>query len=275
MAEIKAADVAKLRQMTGTGMMDCKKALEEAGGDFDRAQEIIREKGKLVASKRADRETKEGAVIARTTADNKKGILVCLGCETDFVSKNAEFQALANKIADAVLNAIPADLAALMQVKVDGSTIEELVTQQTAKTGEKHQIAYYDKLEAEMLSVYNHMNGKVSAMVGFSKVISADAAKDIAMQAAAMAPISISKDDCPQDVQDKELQIGREQAKLDGKPENMIDKIAQGKLNKFFKDSTLMAQDFIKDGKMSVEAYLKSVDADVKVTGFKRFSLSE
>jgi elongation factor Ts len=275
MAEIKAADVAKLRQMTGAGMMDCKKALEEAGGDFDRAQEIIREKGKLVASKRADRETKEGAVIARTTAGNKKGILVCLGCETDFVSKNAEFQALANKIADAAINTIPVDLAALMQLKVDGSTIEELVTQQTAKTGEKHQIAYYDKLEAEMLSIYNHMNGKVSAMVGFNKAISADAAKDIAMQVTAMAPVSISKDDCPQEIQDKELQIGREQARLDGKPENMIDKIAQGKLNKFFKDSTLLAQDFIKDGKMSVEAYLKGVDADVKVTGFKRFSLSE
>ncbi|MDR1226769.1 MAG: translation elongation factor Ts [Prevotellaceae bacterium] len=277
MAEIKASDVAKLRQMTGTGMMDCKKALEEANGDFGRAQEIIREKGKLVASKRADRETKEGAVIAATVADGDgtKGILVCLGCETDFVSKNAEFQVLAKKIADAALNTFPADLAGLMAIKVDGMTVEELVTQQTAKTGEKHQVMFYDKLEAPMLSIYNHMNGKVSSLVGFSKKISADAAKNIAMQAAAMAPISVSKDDCPQEVQEKELQIGREQAKQEGKPEAMIEKIAQGKLNRFFKDSTLMAQDFIKDGKSSVEAYLKSVDADVKVLDFRRFSLSE
>ncbi|MGL4907824.1 MAG: translation elongation factor Ts [Bacteroidales bacterium] len=273
--EIKASDVAKLRQMTGSGMMDCKNALVEANGDFDRAQEIIREKGKLVASKRADRETKEGAVIAKLSSDNKKGVLVSLGCETDFVSQNAEFLDLANKIADAALANTPADLAALLAIKIGEYTIEDLVSQQTGKTGEKHQVAYYDKLEAPMLVTYNHMNGKVSSLVAFNKEISVDAARDVAMQVAAMRPVSVSKDDCPKDMQEKELQIGREQAKLEGKPEAIIEKIAQGKLNKFFKESTLLAQDFIKDGKISVEAYINSVDADATVTAFKCFTFNE
>jgi elongation factor Ts len=273
--EIKATDVAKLRQMTGAGMMDCKKALTEANGDFERAQEIIRERGKLVASKRADRETKEGAVIARTLPDKSKGIVVSLGCETDFVAKTTEFQALANKIADAALQLMPADTAALLAAKVDGFSIEDLITQQTAKTGEKHQIAFYSKLAAPALTLYNHSNGKISALVALSKTIPENAAKDVAMQVAAMSPVSVSKDDCPQDVQEKELQIGREQARTDGKPDNMIEKIAIGKLNKFFKDSTLLSQDFIKDGKITVGDYLKSVDASVKVLSFLRFSLND
>jgi len=273
--EIKASDVAKLRQMTGSGMMDCKNALVEANGNFDRAQEIIREKGKLVASKRADRETKEGAVIAKLSADGKKGILVCLGCETDFVSQNAEFQTLAKTIADAALANMPLNLAVLMSIKVGNFTIEELVSQQTGKTGEKHVVACYEKLEAPMLAAYNHMNGKVSSIVGFNKVFDATAAKDVAMQVAAMKPVSVSKNDCPREVQEKELSIGREQAKLEGKPEAMLEKIAQGKLNRFFKDSTLLAQDFIKDGKMTVEAYIKSIDKDATVTAFKRFSFND
>jgi elongation factor Ts len=273
--EIKATDVAKLRHMTGAGMMDCKKALTEADGNFERAQEIIRERGKLVASKRADRETKEGAVIARTSADKTKGILVSIGCETDFVAKTAEFQALANTIADAAMKEFPADTAALLSTKVDGMSVEDLITQQTAKTGEKHQIAYYGKLEAPALTVYNHSNGKVSTLVAFSKSIDETAAKDVAMQVTAMSPVSVSKDNCPQDVQEKELQIGREQARADGKPENMIEKIAQGKLNRFFKDSTLLQQDFIKDSKLTVGDYLKSVSADVQVLSFLRFSLND
>ncbi|MDR1343365.1 MAG: translation elongation factor Ts [Prevotellaceae bacterium] len=273
--EIKASDVAKLRQMTGSGMMDCKNALVEANGDFDRAQEIIREKGKLVASKRADRETKEGAAIAKVSADTTKGILVCLGCETDFVSKTEEFRALSKKVADAALANLPADTEALLNLKIDGATIAELISQQTGKTGEKHQVAYYDKLEGALLTCYNHMNSKVSSLVAFNKALPAESAKYIAMQTAAMSPVSVSKDDCPKEVQEKELRIGREQAKLDGKPEAMIEKIAQGKLNRFFKDSTLLAQDFINDGKITVEAYLKSVDKDVTVTSFRRFSLND
>ncbi|GHT13086.1 elongation factor Ts [Bacteroidia bacterium] len=273
--EIKAADVAKLRQMTGAGMMDCKKALAEAEGDFERAQELIRERGKLVASKRADRETKEGAVIALTSQDNTKGVLVSLGCETDFVAQTPEFKDVAQKIANAALQSLPTDINALLALKVEGYTIEEWVTQQTAKTGEKHQIAYYGKLEAPALAIYNHSNGKVSALVSFSKSVSEEAGKDVAMQVTAMAPVSVSKDDCPAEVQEKELQIGREQAIQDGKPEGMIEKIAQGKLNRFFKDSTLLAQDFIKDGKVSVADYLKSIDPAVQVQAFLRFSLND
>lgn len=273
--EIKATDVAKLRQMTGAGMMDCKKALTEAEGDFERAQEIIRERGKLVANKRADRETKEGAVIARTSADKTKGILVSIGCETDFVAKTVEFQQLANKIADVAIQALPADTATLLALQADGQTVEDLITQQTAKTGEKHQIAYYGKLEAPSLIVYNHSNSKISALVGFNKSIDEQAAKDVAMQVTAMSPVCITKDDCPQDVQEKELQIGREQAREEGKPEDMIEKIAVGKLNRFFKDSALLQQNFIKDQKITVEAYLKGVDASAKVLSFLRFSLAD
>ncbi|MGL4363974.1 MAG: translation elongation factor Ts [Bacteroidales bacterium] len=273
--EIKASDVAKLRQMTGSGMMDCKNALVEANGDFDRAQEIIREKGKLVASKRADRETKEGAVIAKLSSDNKHGVLISLGCETDFVSQNAEFKSLANKIADAALLNLPATLNDLLAIKIDDFTIEDLVSQQTGKTGEKHQVACYEKLEAPMLTIYNHMNGKVSSLVAFNKSFSEDAARNVAMQVAAMRPVSVSKDDCPLDMQETELQIGREQAKLEGKPEAIIEKIAQGKLNKFFKESTLLSQDFIKDGKISVEHYIQDIDNEATVIAFKCFSFND
>ena len=204
--EIKAADVMKLRQMTGAGMMDCKKALIEAEGDYNRAQEIIREKGKLVAAKRADRETTEGAVLARI--DGQKAILVCLGCETDFVSKNAEFQALANSIADAAIAAYPADKDALMSVVLaDGRTVEAAVTEQTGKTGEKHVVAYYSPISAAFAASYIHHNGKVAAVVGFSKEVSADVARGIAIQVATMNPVSVSDKDCPAEVVEKEIQI--------------------------------------------------------------------
>ncbi len=274
--EIKASDVAKLRQMTGAGMMDCKKALVEANGDFERAQEIIREKGKLIAAKRSDRETTEGAVIALTNADRTKGILTCLGCETDFVAKNAEFQALANSIAEAALTTLPEDLAALLAGKLaSGEVIEEAITQQTGKSGEKHAIPFYGKVEAAYVGSYIHTNGKVATVVGFSKEISETVAKEIAMQITAMAPVSISKDDCPQDVIEKELEIYREQIAQEGKPAEMVEKIALGKLGKFFKESTLEEQIFVKDGKLSVKEYLKTVDSEVKIVAFKRFSLND
>ena len=274
--EIKAADVAKLRQMTGAGMMDCKKALVEANGDYERAKEIIREKGKLVAAKRSDRETTEGAVIALTNGDHTQGILVCLSCETDFVAKNAEFQQLAKQIADAALKQMPADPEALKTVKLDNNlTVAEAVTEQTGKSGEKHDIPYYGKIEAPYIAQYIHINGKVATIVGFNKPIDEHAGREIAMQITAMNPVSISKDDCPQEVIDKELEIYREQIALEGKPANMVEQIAKGKLNKFFKDSTLEEQTFVKDGKISVAAYLKTVDPEVKVVAFKRFSLND
>lgn len=329
--EIKAADVAKLRKMTGAGMMDCKKALVEAEGNYEKAQEIIREKGKLVAAKRADRETTEGSVIAKVSADNKKAILVCLGCETDFVSQNAEFKTLANAIADAALAAFPADMAGLMSVDMGGQTVEAAVTQQTGKSGEKHAIAYYGNIEAEYIDSYIHMNGKVATIVGFNKPLSHEVAREIAMQITAMNPVSISKDDCPKEVVAKELEIAIEKTKDEqvqkaveaalkkagfnlyiaeneehltegimkgyiteaqaqeirdiktkvaaekaaNLPEQMIQNIAQGRLAKFFKEMTLEEQEFVKVGKISVADYLKSVDPEVKVVAFRRFSLND
>ena len=277
--EIKATDVAKLRQMTGAGMMDCKNALIEASGDFERAQEIIREKGKLVAAKRADRETTEGAVIAKISADYKKAILVSLGCETDFVAKNAEFQAIANSIADTALAEFPADMAGLMATCAGETTIEALVTQQTGKSGEKHAVPYYAAIEANYIAAYNHTNGKVSTIVGFNKEVSLEVVKDIAMQITAMAPVSLSKSDCPKEVIEKELDIYREQIKQDpkmaDKPAEMINKIAEGKLGKFFKENTLEEQIFVKDGKITVTEYLKAADPEAKITAFRRFSLND
>jgi len=273
--EIKAAEVAKLRQMTGAGMMDCKNALVEAQGDFDRAKEIIREKGKLVAAKRADRDTTEGSVIAIANDQHNQAILVCLGCETDFVAKNEDFIQLAKTIANTALAQMPADLSALKALTVNGTTIEEALTAQTGKSGEKHAIPFYNKLEAPYIATYIHMNNKVATIVGFSKVIDTQAGRDIAMQITAMSPVSVSKSDCPQSVIDKEMEIYREQIRLEGKPEQMVEQIAKGKLNKFFKESTLEEQIFVKDGKISVAEYLKAIDPQVKVTGFHRFSLND
>jgi elongation factor Ts len=275
MADIKATDVAKLRKMTGAGMMDCKNALAEANGDFDRAQEIIREKGKLVAAKRADRETTEGAVIAKVDGNAREGILVALGCETDFVAKTDDFKALANKIADAAIAALPKDREALEAIVIDGSTIAQLISDQTGRSGEKHVIASYERISGEHLESYIHMNSKLATAVAFSKTVSVEAGRDIAMQIAAMNPVSVNRDACPAEIVERELQIGREQARMENKPENMIEKIAEGKLNKFFKESTLISQDFIKDQKISVGQYLKSVDPEVSVTGFVRFSLND
>ena len=211
--EIKAADVMKLRQMTGAGMMDCKKALVEAEGDYKRAQEIIREKGKLVAAKRADRNTTEGAVRADVTGN--KAVMVCLGCETDFVSKNAEFQALADEVLGAAKAAYPADAEALKACKIsDGRTVEEAITQQTGKTGEKHELVGYALIDAPYVCAYVHaLNGKLGAIVGFNKEVPAELAKGVAMQVASMNPVSISAADCPAEVVERERQVAIEKTK--------------------------------------------------------------
>ena len=273
--EIKAAEVAKLRQMTGAGMMDCKNALVEANGNFERAKEIIREKGKLVAAKRADRDTTEGSVIALVNDQRNKAILVCLGCETDFVAKNDDFVQLSKAIANIALDNLPADLTSLKTLKLNGTTIEEALTHQTGKSGEKHAIPFYALLEAPHIATYIHMNHKVATIVGFNKTVSPEAGKDIAMQITAMNPVSVSKSDCPLQVVEKELNIYREQIRLEGKPENMVEQIAKGKLNKFFKESTLEEQIYVKDGKITVAEYLKAIDPEVKVTGFFRYSLND
>ena len=225
--EIKAADVAKLRQMTGAGMMDCKKALVEANGDYERAKEIIREKGKLVAAKRADRETSEGRVIARVNGD--KAIVVGLGCETDFVAKNEEFKALAEAIADAAAASFPADKEALMAcVLADGRTVEAAVTEQTGKTGEKHQIAGYEVVEAPYIVAYMHnVTGKLAAVVGFNKEFDAQVAKGVAMQVASMNPVAVSAESVPQSVIDTELKTATEKTK-----EELVQKAVDAALSK-------------------------------------------
>ena len=273
--EIKAVDVAKLRKMTGAGMMDCKNALVESNGDFERAQELIREKGKLVAAKRADRETTEGSVVAITNDKKDRGILVCLGCETDFVAKNSDFQDLAMGIARTALESMPDSLEDLLKLPFGEGTVNDAVTQQTGKSGEKHAIPFYNKLEAPFVASYIHMNNKVATIVGFTKPISAEAGKEIAMQITAMVPVAVNRDSCPKDIIDKEMHIYREQIRMEGKPEEMVEKIAMGKLNKFFKEYTLEDQTFVKDGKISVKEYLKTIDPEVKVTGFHRFSLND
>lgn len=271
--EIKAADVAKLRAMTGAGMMDCKKALVEAEGDFDRAQDIIREKGKLVAAKRADRTATQGVVASKIVG--QKGYMLCLACETDFVAQNADFVAATNAILDIAVEADAADLDALLAVVKDGKTVAEIVTEKSGQTGEKVELAYYGKIEAPMCVTYIHMNSKLGTLIGFNKEIDKEVAKDVAMQAAAMAPIAIDRGDCDPAVVEKEREIGREQARLDGKPEAMLDKIAEGKVNKFLTENTLLNQPLVKNNKISVGAYIKQADAEATVVAYKRFSLND
>ena len=274
MANISAADVSKLRQMTGAGMMDCKKALVEAEGDFDRAKDLIREKGLAIANKRADREASEGAVLAKTINNNTAGVVVALNCETDFVAKNQDFVALANTILDVAANNLPENLEELKAIKINSKTIEELVVERSGVTGEKMEVAYYAKVSAPMVSHYIHMGNKLATIVGFNKIVAAEVGFNVAMQIAAMSPIAVDKDSVSQEVIAKELEIGRELARNEGKPENMLDKIAEGRLQKFFKESTLLNQEFVQEGKITVNEYLKRNDKELTVTDFKRFGLS-
>jgi elongation factor Ts len=272
---ISAADVMKLRKATGAGMMDCKKALADADGDFDRAVEIIREKGKLVANKRADREATEGAVLAKVSDDKKFAALVVLNCETDFVAKNEGFVAFTEKILDLAIANQPADLDALKALDMDGRSVEAHVTEQTGIIGEKLELSAYETVQAEDTIAYIHPGNKLATVVGFSKeVADVQVAKDVAMQVAAMAPVAVDKDDVPADVVEQELKIAKEKFRQEGKPENMLDKIAQGALNKFFKENTLLNQVYVKDGKMTIREFLASNDKELNVTGFKRFSLN-
>ena len=274
MAQITAADVSKLRKTTGAGMMDCKKALEEADGNFDKAIEIIRKKGQAIANKRADREASEGVVLAKVTGDASQGAMIVLNCETDFVAKNEDFIKFATSILDTALAEKPADLDALKQLKLGDKTVAEKVVEQIGVIGEKLDLAYYDKIEAPQVIPYIHPGNKLATLVGLNKVVDLQVGKDVAMQIAAMSPVAVDKTDVPADVIEKEKEIGKEQARREGKPENMLDKIAEGKLNKFFKESTLLNQDFTKDNKLSVRQYLQNTDKELTVTEFKRYSLN-
>jgi elongation factor Ts len=275
MATINAADVAKLRRVTLAGMMDCKKALEECDGNFDKAIEIIREKGQAVANKRADREATEGVVLAKVTSNGKLGVMTVLNSETDFVAKNSKFQELANKIIDIALAKNPADLEALKALPMEGGTVGGKIIEFVGIIGEKLELSYFEKIEAAHVQAYIHPGNRLATLVGFTKAgLGMQVYKDVAMQVAAMNPVAVDKADVPEKIVARELEIGREQARLDGKPQEMLDKIAQGKLGKFFKESTLLNQEFVKDNKQTIGQYLKSVDKELSVTGFKRFTLN-
>jgi elongation factor Ts len=276
MANISSADVARLRRMTLAGMMDCKKALEESNGDFEKAVEIIRKKGQAVASKRADRDATEGVVLAKASSDSTMGAMIVLNSETDFVAKNEDFIALASKILDLAITKKPADLEALKALPLENSTAGSKVTEYMGIIGEKLELAYYEKVEAPYVQAYIHPGNKLSSLAGFTKAgLDAQVYKDVVMQIAAMNPVAIDKDDVPAKVIEQELEIGREQAKREGKPEEMYDRIAQGKLSKFYKESTLLNQEYIKDNKMTIRQYLESVDKQLKVTSFKRYNLNQ
>ncbi len=273
--KISAADVKKLREMTGAGMMDCKKALAEAEGDIDKAIEILRKKGQKLSAKRADRDAKEGVVLALVSDDRKQGIIVRLSCETDFVAKNENFVKLAHSFGDLALSHFPATLEELLQLEYEGITIGEKVTEQIGVIGEKVELSAYEKLEADQVAPYIHMGNRAGVLVGLNSDNEAyyEAGRDVAMQVAAMKPVALDKEGVDKEVIEKEIEIGKEQARAEGKPEKMLENIAKGKLNKFFKENTLLNQQFVKDGKKSVADFLKTFDKNLTVVGFKHVTL--
>lgn len=272
MANITAADVNNLRQITGAGMMDCKKALVEADGDKELAIEILRKKGQKVAANRADRDSSEGAVIAKVSADATCGVIVSLNCETDFVAKNEAFVALAHRFAEIALNYV--DKESFLAAPFDSITVAEKLIEQTGVIGEKIEIGAFEKVKAPFVNFYIHAGNKIATLVGLSANVSgADVvAKDVAMQAAAMNPIALDESAVDQSVIEKEIEIAKDQLRQEGKPEAMLDNIAKGKLQRFFKDNTLVNQEFIKDNSMNVAQYVKTL-GDVKVEAFKRVAL--
>ena len=256
-------------------MLDCKKALEEADGNYEKAQEIIRKKGQAIANKRADREASEGVVLAKVSADGKTGMMIALNCETDFVAKNADFVSLGYSILDVAMKSNPADLEALKNLNLDGLKVSEKVTERSGITGEKFELSYFAKIEAPFVQPYIHPGNKLATLAGFNMPgIDIQVYKDVAMQIAAMSPVALDKEDVPEKILTQELEIGREQARREGKPEDMIEKIAQGKLNKFFKESTLLNQEFVKDNKHTIRQYLQSINKDLTATGFVRYTLN-
>ncbi len=272
MSTITAADINKLRQTTGAGMMDCRKALTESNGDFEAAIDWLRKQGQKVAAKRSDREAKEGVILAKTTADHKAGIVLCISCETDFVSKNADFVAFAQSIADAAIEHNVKSSEELSNVEINGAKVADMINDKLAAIGEKIEVSKFERVEAPYVASYIHGANRMGVLVGMT-VESAEAGKDVAMQIAAMNPLAVDESSIPADVIAREKDIAIEMVKAEGKPAEMAEKIAMGKLNKFFKDNTLMAQAFVKDGNQSVAQYLTSIDANMKVTEFKRVAL--
>ncbi|MEX0288882.1 MAG: translation elongation factor Ts [Flavobacteriaceae bacterium] len=273
MVKVTAAEVNQLRKTTGAGMMDCKNALVEAEGDFEKAIEILRKKGQKVAAKRADRDSSEGAVIAKVNSDNTSGAIISLNCETDFVAKNESFVSLANELAQLALGFEDKDN--FLIADFNGISVQEKLTEQTGVIGEKIEIGGFKRLSAPFVGSYIHAGNKIATLVGLSAAVegSAAAAKDVAMQAAAMNPVALNEEGVDQEVIEKEIEIAKDQLRQEGKPEAMLDNIAKGKLKRFFKDNTLVNQAFIKDNKQSVSQYVNSVDSNLEITGFERVAL--
>lgn len=269
---ITAADINKLRQATGAGMMDCRKALTESNGDFEAAIDWLRKQGQKVAAKRSDREAKEGVVMAKTTADNKAGIVLCISCETDFVSKNADFVAFAQSIIDAAIANDVKSVDELNNLELNGAKVSDMINDKLAAIGEKIEISKFERIEAPFVASYIHGANRMGVLVGMTAE-AAEAGKDVAMQIAAMNPLAVDESSVPAETIEREKNIAIEMVKAEGKPAEMAEKIAMGKVNKFFKENTLMAQPFVKDGSKSVADFLKSVQADLKVTSFKRVAL--
>jgi elongation factor Ts len=273
--QVSASDVKKLRDQTGAGMMDCKKALAESNGDFEAAIEYLRKRGQKLSLKRADRDAKEGVVYALVSADHKKGIVIRLSCETDFVAKNDDFVALARSFAELALEHFPTDREALLAIPYEHITIGEKINEQVAVVGEKIELADYARLESEMVVSYIHMGYRAGVIVALNKHNTGfvDAGRDVAMQIAAMKPVAVDKNDVDPTVIEKEIEIGKEIARQEGKPEEMLEKIAMGKLNKFYKESTLLNQSFVKDGGKTVAQYLQDQDKELTVVAFKHVQL--
>lgn len=269
---ISAADVNKLRQVTGAGMMDCKKALTESEGDFEKAIEYLRKKGQKVAANRADREATEGAAIAKSSADGTCGVVFVLSCETDFVAKNDDFVAFAHQIADLALNIKALELDTLLEAELNGSKLSERLTEQVGKIGEKIEVSQYTFMEAALVAPYIHAGNRVGVLVALDKASSEleSAGKDIAMQIAAMSPVAIDENGVTDEMKAKEKEIARERAITEGKPENLADKIAEGALQRFYKDMTLLNQQFVKDASKTVRQFLQSVDKNANVRAFRR-----
>lgn len=270
------ADIQKLREMTDAGMMDCKKALEETAGNFEDAQDWLRKKGIAKAAKREERDAKEGVVVAITNPNQTRGVIVALNCETDFVARNENFVNLTNKIANIALENSPASLDALLALPFDGKvSIAEKVGEQNGIIGEKIELSRFEPISGSQILTYNHSNNKRSVMVALNKNDNKfeQAGRDVAMQIAAMSPVSVSRDDVDPKIVEREIEVGKELARNEGKAEDMLEKIAMGRLNKFFQESTLLSQKFVKNNDQTVDQYLKSLDKDLTVSAFKHVAL--
>ena len=276
MSAISAQDVNKLRQMTGAGMMDCKKALTEADGDFEKAIEILRKKGQKVSASRSDRDAKEGSVFIKVSDDKKEAVLIALNCETDFVAKNEEFQSLGKLIADTAYANKPADKEALLNLKAGALTLNDKIVELVGKIGEKIEVSEYIHMKGETVVPYIHAGSKLGVLVSLKGINGKDvteAGKDVGMQIAAMNPVAVDEKSVDRTLIEKELEIAKAQILAEGKPENMVEKIAQGKLNKFFKESTFLHQAFVKDNSKTVAQYLDSVSKGLTVAEFKRVTI--